>query len=148
MTNAIDNAVERLQDFALGMTGITIKSAPDYPIENADPLPMCVAYGASGNFYSVNASTLLNFPNIIVEFHFSRVNLKQMAQQINAVIFEYPKRIANDPTLDGSVDTVVMTQGQPLEYTSRPFAFGSVQTQMLQFTVPVKLLQAPQATST
>lgn len=143
MTNAIDNATARIQDLVATMTGITIKSAPDYPIENLDPLPMCIAFAGGGQFHAVNKTTLLNFPVINVEFHFSRVNLKQMQQQMNAVAFEFPKLLAGDPTLNGTVQTIVMPQDAPIQYDSKPFEWATVTTQMMLFAIPVKLLQAP-----
>ena len=139
----LSDAVARIQDLAQSLTGITIKSAPDYPIENVDPLPMVISYVGSGNFHAVNATTLKNFPVIHTEFHFSRVNLKQMAQQMTAVAFEFPKLLAGDPTLNSKVTTIVMDVGSPVPYESRPFEWGSVVTQMMLFAIPVKLLQAP-----
>ena len=143
MTNAIDNAISRIGDLAQAMTGTTIKSAPDYPIENVDPLPMCVAYVSGGNFQATNASMLLNFPNISCEFHFSRVNIKQAYQQINAVVYEFPQRLAKDPTLNSTITTIVFGENGTLPYIVRPFDFGKVQTQMLMFTIPIKILESP-----
>ena len=143
MSNAIDLAVARIQDLAQGMTGITIKSAPDYPIENADPLPMVVTYVSGGNFQATNATLLHNFPTISAEFHFSRVNLKQATQQVNAVAFEFPRWLAGDPTLNSTVTSIVFGEDNTLPYAVRPFDFGKVQTQMLVFTIPVKILTSP-----
>jgi len=147
MTNTIDNAIARVQELALSMTSVTIKSAPEYAIENADPLPFWVAWVSSGYFYNVNPTQLLNFPSIDVEFHFSRVNLKQTYQQINSVIYEFVKVISGDPTLNGTVETIVFGRDNPLMYTVRPFEWNKITTQMLLFTVPVKIKQTPQATA-
>lgn len=143
MPNAIDNAIARVQDIVGEITGIEFKSAPDYPIENADPFPMSIAYVGGGQFYATNATVHHNFPALVVEFHFSRVNLKQTYQQINSVILEFPRRIVADPTLAGNVTTVVMTQDQPIQYSVRPFQFGKVMSQMLMYTIPIKTLQTP-----
>lgn len=147
MANAIDNAIARIQDIALAMTGITLKSAPDYPIEAPDPLPFGAAYLTGGEFRVTNATMHHNFPNIRVEFHFSRVNLKQAYQQINAVALEFPKRIAGDPTLNNTITTVLAGIEHPIPYEVRPFEWGQIATQMLAFTIPLKTLQAPQTTA-
>lgn len=148
MTNAIDAAVARIQDLALAMTSITIKSAPDYPIENPDPFPFVASYPASGQFWVDNATLLHDFVTIQIEFHLSRVNLKQMVQQINAIVYEFPQRLAGDPTLDGNVATMVMSRDEPVPFASRPFEWGKVTSHMVLFSVPLKLRLAPQATST
>ena len=62
--NSIDNAIARLQDLAAACTSLTIKSAPDYPIENADPFPFSAAYISSGEFKATNANTTHLFPVI------------------------------------------------------------------------------------
>jgi hypothetical protein len=143
VTNAVDNAIARVQDIALAMTTITIKSAPDYPIENVDPLPMVSTYLAGGQFRLTNATIHHNFPALRVEFHVSRVNLRQAYQQINAIALEFPKRLAGDPTLNGTITTVLATEDSPIAYEVRPFEWGQVTTQMIAFTIPIKTLQAP-----
>jgi hypothetical protein len=145
--NDIDRAAARIQDLVRAIPGITIKSAPDYPGENAEPLPFCVVYAANGAFHATNATVLHNFPVIAVEFHFSRLNLKQMQQQINTVVYEFPRRLAGDPTLDGNVITVLMTQENQVEYTSGPFEWAGVTTHRLLFPVPIKLRPTPQTTA-
>jgi hypothetical protein len=153
MTNAIDDAVFRIQALALGMTEITVKSAPDYPIESVDPLPMVVSYVGGGQAHLSNATMLHNFPEIQVEFHLSRINLNLMSKQINAIVNEFPRRLAGDPTLNGKVKTVVMTPDNPLTYSMRPFVWGlegdrnRVLTMMVLFVVPIKLLPAPLTTA-
>ena len=151
MSNAIDNAVTRIQAIALATslssTDITIKSAPDYPIENADPLPMAISYLGGGEFNMSNATMHQNFPAIIVEFHFSRVNLKMAYRDITAVALDFPARLAGDPTLNGIVKTIVATQDARVTYTVRPFDWGKVITQMLMFSIPIKLLNTPVSTA-
>jgi len=153
MSNAIDDAVARIQALALASTDIEIKSAPDYPIESVDPLPMVASYHAGGQAHLSNKTMFHNFPEIMVEFHVSRINLQQMAAQINAIAYEFPRRLAGDPTLNGTVKTIVMTEDRPLTYNSRPFVWGQegdrnrVQTQVLLFVVPIKLLPTPLTTA-
>lgn len=154
MTNVIDNAIARVQNIVAAMTSVTFKSAPDYPTDNIEPFPCSICYIGGGQFMATNATIHHNFPMLNIEFHFSRVNLKQTYQQINAVALEFPKRIVADPTLDATVDTVIMTRDQPITYTVRPFQWSPpnvtpvITSQMLLFSIPIKTLQAPQTTST
>lgn len=141
--NAIDNAITRIQTIVDSLTSVTFKSTPDYPIENADPFPMSVVYLGGGQFTATNATVHHNFPTINVEFHLSRVNLKQTYQQINAIALEFPRRLVADPTLGGNITTIVMSKDLPITYTVRPYSFGSVTSQMMLFVIPIKTLQAP-----
>lgn len=152
MANDIDNAVARVQDIAAALTtipptGTKMHAELDYPAEAGQPFPFSIAYLGGGRFQATNATVHHNFPAIKVEFHFSRVNLKQAYQQINAVAIEFPQRLAGDPTLGGTVQTIVFGGDGEIEYTVRPFEYGSIVSQMLEFTIPVKLLKAPQSTA-
>ena len=143
--STIDDAIARIQTLSLAITSVAIKSAPNYPIENADPFPFSAAYIGAGQFYFGNKTTVYQFPAISVEFHFSRVNLLQAYTQISSVAVEFPKILAADPTLNGTVSTIIASQNQPISYTVRPFEWAKVQSQMLLFTVPFKALESPQA---
>lgn len=150
----IQGAIARLQNIVDACTTVEFRSAPDYPVENQDAFPLSVAYIASGRFMFTNATIHHNFAVINLELHFSRTNLKQAYQQIEKIAIELPKRLAKDPTLDGNIETILATRDEPITYTVRPFqwtpqgATPVVVSQMLMFTIPFKMLQAPQATST
>jgi hypothetical protein len=150
MTNYLDDAIARLQDIALALTGVTIKSAPDYPIENEEPLPMSVAYFSSGSVDAMNSTTTKLIDKVNVEFHFSRLNLKQAYQQINTVRVEFARRLHGDPTLNGTVDTIFVNGEGDIPCTVRPFIWrertatmSAFATQMLMFEITIKQLESP-----
>ena len=157
--SSIDSAVARIQDIALALTtippsGTIILSAPDYPIEAPPSFPACSSYLGGGEFMLTNATIHHNFPMIVTEFHFSRVNLKQAYQQIHAVAIEFPQRLAGDPTLTGIVQTIVGGQDSRITYTVRPFIWREqtptqpgFASQMLAFSIPIKLLKVPLPTT-
>jgi len=147
-TNTIDDAIARVQAIVHAMTSVKFKSWPDYPIENADPFPMSIAYLGAGQVMFGTADSVYNFPSINVEFHFQRINLGKTYKDINAVALEFGNRLAGDPTLDGNVDTIQSGADSPITYSVRPFDWGAVKSQMLLFVIPFKTLQSPQATST
>jgi hypothetical protein len=147
MPNVIDNAIARLQDIALACTSVTIKSAPDYPIENADPFPMAITHLAEGEAFAVNSSTLQFMPTVNVDFHFSRINLKQAYQQSDLIALEYLQRLAGDPTLNGVVDTIQINGANPVTFAVEPVDWGGVISQMLRFVVQLKTLETPLATT-
>jgi hypothetical protein len=152
--SAIDNAIARLQNIAAACTGVTFKSAQDYPTDNVEPFPASIAYISGGTFHLTNATIHHNFPVIALELHFSRVNVKRAYQDIDAIAIELPKRLAADPTLDGTIDTIVASRDEPITYEVRPFQWTPagvtpiITSQMLKFLIPIKTLQAPQVTST
>lgn len=156
--SSIDDAVARIQDIALALStltdvagnSITLANAADYPVENVPPFPCSIAYNSGGRFRLTNASLHHNFPTISVEFHFSRVNLKQAEKQKNQVAIEFPQRLAGDPTLNGTVTTIVGGADSDIEYTTNQFfPWGQppqLYSVMLKFDIPIKLLKTPTVT--
>lgn len=152
MPNSLDNAIARIQDIAATLTtipptGTVMSSENDYPSESVQPLPFSLAYLGGGSFTATNATVHHNFPVIKVEMHFQRSNLKLAYQQITAAAIEFPKRLVADPTLGGTVVTIVFGRDESIQYTVRPAKFSEVATQLLEFNIPVKLLETPQTTA-
>lgn len=153
MTNAIDSALTRIDNIVKAMSSVTFRGALDFPTDSPPPFPFALAYLGGGEFHATNATIHHNFPAINVEFHFSRLNPSQASKQINAVALEFPKRLAGDPTLNSTIDTIVMGRDEPIQYTVRPFQWSApnvtpiVTSQMLLFSIPIKTLQAPQSTA-
>jgi len=137
--SAIDNAIAILQDHALASTDLTIKAAPDYPVSSAGALPMAIAHLSAGAGTAMDASSVMLLANVNVDFHFSRTSMKLAYTQIQACAVEYLQRISGDPTLGGTVDTIVF----PVTFEVLPTEWDSVPTQMLQFTIPLKTLETP-----
>lgn len=158
--SSIDDAIARIQTIALALNTIPpvgtthIMQAPNYPMEVPPSFPASIAFLSGGEFTLGNASVHHNFPVVSVEFHFSRVNLTQCYQQINAVVIEFPQRLAADPRLGGAIDTIVGGVDSRIPYTVRPFVWvqqsqtsPQITSQMLAFSVPIKLLKAPITTT-
>jgi len=139
--SVIDNAITRLQAIALecSSSDVTIRSAQALPTGDAVNLPMSVAHIISGQATAMNKTDLQFEPVVAVDFHFNRTSLKQAYKEIDAIAIEYPKRLAGDPTLDGSVDTIQF----PVTFEVSPVEWDRVQTQMLRFSVPLKTLETP-----
>lgn len=138
MTNSIDDAIARLQDLSLACTSVKIKSAPDYPVENAEPAPFSIAHLQSG-LVTTEGSGMLKFLGVAhVDFYFSMVNLKQAYQQLDLIALEYMQRIGGDPTLNGKVSTIDYGAGVSCE-DAGAVAWGSVEFHMLRFSIPFKV---------
>lgn len=140
MTNAIDNAVARLQDLSQACTSVTIKSAPDYPVENAEPAPFSIAHLASATGIVQSAGMLKFLPVVNVDFYFSRINLKQAYQQLNSVALEFTQRLAGDPTLNGTISTIDAGEEQGITCEDLGgMEWGSVTFHVLRFSIPLKI---------
>ena len=138
----IDSAVARLQDLAQACTSVVIKTAPDFPVDVAPQLPACITHFVNGAGW-VNARTLQFMPVVSVDFLFSRTNLKQAYQQSDAVAAEFMQRLAGDPTLNGTVDTIQISRDAPVTFEVSPTEWGGVVLHMLSFKVAFKTLESP-----
>lgn len=141
MTNALDNAIARLQDLALACTSVKIKSAPDYPVENAEPAPFSIAHLSSGRGVVEGAGAMKFLAVANVDFYFSLINLKQTYQQLDAIAYEYMQRLGGDPKLNNTISTIVFSESDsPTCEDLGSNKWGAVDLHLLRFTVPFKVL--------
>lgn len=137
--SVVDQAIARLQDIVQSCTDTVIQSAPDYPIEDATSLPLAITHITDGTGNANNATTVQLNLNLSVDVHFARVSIKDAYTRINKVIPEFLRRLGGDPTLDGTVDTIIF----PVSVAVQPAQWDTVITQMVSFIVPVKTLETP-----
>jgi hypothetical protein len=136
---SLDAAIIRLQYHAQSSTDVQIRLAPDYPTENAAMLPISLAYFQQGEAQADTADQTRLLLTAYVDIHFPRADLKTTYSRINKSVMEYMRRIAGDPTLNGSIDTVVF----PITFQVLPTQWGQVETIMVQFSVQMKTLTTP-----
>jgi len=137
--NSLDNAIARIQDLVLACTTVDIKLAPDYPVEAATMLPISLAYFQTGTAQADTADQTRLLLSINVDVHFPRSDLKTTYQKINQFVVEFMRRVAGDPTLNSTIDTVVF----PISFTVNPLSWGQVETIAVQFVIPIKDLTTP-----
>ena len=65
--------------------------------------------------------------------------MKGAYTQINLIIPEFLERLAGDPTLGATVETIVF----PVSFEVSPVQWNTIPTQMVSFTVPVKYRESP-----
>jgi hypothetical protein len=139
MSSIITEAIVKLQTIALAITSENIKAAPTYPVETASALPLAIAYIAEGTGQADDITTARLLMNLNVDFHVRRDSMKSAYTQLNNIIPEFLQRLAGDPTLGGTVDTVVF----PVSFNVAPAQWDAVVTQMASFSIPVKFIQTP-----
>lgn len=137
--SVVDSAIARLQDLVQACTAVTVRLAPDYPISDASMLPLSIAHLVEGSGQADTADQTRLLLTANVDVHFARQSLKDAYQKIDAIAVEYLQRLAGDPTLNGTVDTIVF----PVTFTVSPAQWDNVQTQMITFVVQFKELTTP-----
>jgi hypothetical protein len=143
----VDNAIQRIQTIAKA-TAIDatrfIGNAPNYPTDDSSILPMVITHVSGGAITEMNATDTKFTLNISSDIHFSRLILRDTYQQIDTFIPDFIQRLGGDPTLGGTVSTIVY----PATFTVMPADWDSVITQMVSFTIPVKFnLLSPMVTA-
>jgi len=137
--SVLDDAIVKLQAHALALATITVRGAPSYPTEDATVLPLAIAHVANGTGQADESTTCRMLVNLKVDFHVSRQTMKGAYTQINLIIPEFLERLAGDPTLGATVETIVF----PVSFEVSPVQWNTIPTQMVSFTVPVKYRESP-----
>lgn len=137
--SVIDNAIAKLQDHVLACTTVTVKQAPDYPVSDGSMLPIAIAHLVNGTGQADTADQTRLLLTANVDVHFNRDSMKIAYQKIDAIAVEYLQRLAGDPTLGGTIDTIVF----PVTFDVSPTQWDNVATQMISFTVQFKELTTP-----
>lgn len=142
--SAIDNAIARLQTLALACSSsdVTIRAAPTYPVEDAGVLPISIAHITEGSAELTNKTLTKHFPTVAVDIHYNRQNLKGTYADIDATIPAFVQRLGGDPTLNGTIDSIV----SPITYNVSAQQWNTVNTIMLRFVIPLKILETPVST--
>ena len=132
MSTIINDAVVKLQQHALALTDV--KAAPDRPVEDAAILPLSIAHIMEGTAQADDATTARLLLTVGVDIHVNRGIMKLAYKQLDELIPEFLKKLAGDPTLGGTVDTIVF----PVTFTVTPAIWDKIVTQMVSFRVQLK----------
>ena len=139
----IDDAIVKIQTHALAVaynsSNETIKSAPSLPVESAAVLPLAITYIAKGEFQADNITDTRLLYTINTDFHVRRDIMKIAYSQLDVIIPDFSKRLAGDPTLGETVDTVVF----PVSFEVGPAQWDAIVTQMASFSIPIKIKTTP-----
>jgi hypothetical protein len=140
----IDDAIVKIQTHALAVAynssgSKTIRSAPSLPVEDATVLPLAITYISEGSFQADDVTSARLLYTINTDIHVERSIMKSAYTQLDIIIPDFSKRLAGDPTLGGTVDTIVF----PVTFTVGPAQWDRVVTQMVSFQIPIKILETP-----
>lgn len=135
---SLTGAIQRLQSLAL-QSSPDLRAAPDYPVDDASVLPLCIAYLKSGTGQPDDSTNTRLLYTIGVDFHVSRISLKNAYSQLATFCVNFHLRLAGDPTLNSNVETVDFPAG----FTVVPTQWNRIQTIAASFDIPVKMFSAP-----
>lgn len=134
--SVIDEAIQRIQDLVTSCTSVTIKTAPDYPPEDASVLPMSVTHIGGGTAIPVGGVGQFQI-NIFCDVFLANVNLKDTYTKIDNLVPDFVLKLIGDPTLNGKVTTV----NYPISIASPTgINYNGVATMMVRFTIPCKFM--------
>ena len=139
MTSIVDKAINAIQNLALEIQPVNIKMAPDHPIESALILPIAITYIVSGTGQADNASTARLLLDIRTDIYLDYTNLSMAYRQVNGIIPDFLRRLAGDPTLDATVETINF----PVSVTVGASQFNTLPVIMISFTIPLKFMETP-----
>lgn len=133
----VQAAIERLQVHAGNCTGV--KAAPADPPDNLSAFPFAITYLERGQLLAESSASGRDLHTIITEFHVNRTLLPAAIRTAIAFIEEFGDLLRNDPTLDGSCDTIPMNAAENVSYEFGRLEYGSIQTLGIRFRIPVKI---------
>lgn len=136
----LTTAISRLQFHALACTGV--KAAPDNPPDNISVFPFAFAYPERGDLMAEAADQARDIHTVIVEFHVNRTLLNAAVNTAKGYIEEYAHKLVNDPTLNGTVSTILFGERQHITYEFGRLEWNTVQTIGVRFHVPIKVRTA------
>lgn len=128
----VNAAILDLQSKALALSGM--KYAPDSPPEATSAFPFAVSYEASGNLQLRSSGYADDLATIFTEFHVSRQILPKAIETAMAFRDPFLKSIIADPTLGGTVSTIVSI--------NKNFGFlewAKIETVGYRFSITVKV---------
>jgi len=135
---SLSGAVTQLQTLALTISGI--KDAPVNPPESINVFPFVVAYPARGTFTGEGSGTIRGLHTIYTEVHYARTLLGAAVNSATAMVETYADKILANPTLAGTVDTILMSaDGQPFTYEFGRLEWGGLETIGIRFAITVKI---------
>lgn len=118
-----------------------IKHAPANPPETSGEYPFATVLPSNGTFKGETNNIYKGLHELVVTVYFDRNNLPQAYSQIPGMIESLADKLRLDPTLNGTVQTIISTEGSPVRYNVRFVEYGDIPTLALEFFMTVKVYE-------
>lgn len=132
---SISAAINYLATLAGDLPGVI--QATNLPPEQLNLFPYVVIYPSSGRWVGGPAGLMRGLHDLVIEIHIARTDLSRNVQAAMPLGEALAAAVLSDPTLGGTVDTVLADNG--LAYTFGALAWGGQATIGWRITVPVKI---------
>jgi hypothetical protein len=131
------DAITRIQTHAA--TAGAYEAPVDPPEGNAG-FPFSVCYPGSGTIRTETQGARRELSSLVLDYHLNRQNLPTEVQTAEAFLEAFPDLLIDDPTLNGSVETIRFDEG--IAYQFGQMEYAGVETIGFRFSIPVKLRRA------
>lgn len=132
--STLQQAIANLQTIIGAIPGI--RQAPDTAPEKITQFPFAVAYPESGSIDLRSGGWYKGLHTIVLELHVARKDLPRDIATAMPFIESIPAALDANPTLNGSVDTIV----SPVNYQFQELGWeGDVITLGFRFNIQVKI---------
>ena len=123
---ALQDAINHIQDLTGAVDGI--RAAPDYPPEQSNVYPFCVAYMGTGEIGFDAGVGTAGIHSIVVELHVARKDLARDIAKAAPYVDSIPAALLADPTLGGTVELF-----ENITYEFTPMQWDTVETVGFRF---------------
>lgn len=142
----LKDAIVKLQAHAQAAWDATVYGdthpleAPPMPPEGNAGFPFCVCYPGNGNVTTETIQVRKDLATVFMDFHMGRENLPVNVEAALLFYDEFPTRLIADPTLDGTVSTIVLDgEGGGIGWQFGELSYATVKTIGYRFTINLKL---------
>lgn len=134
---ALRDAILRVQVHAKSAGA---QDAPDDPTEGAGVFPFSVCYPNAGTIEGEAVGARKDLIDLYLDYHLTRQNLPVDVQAALAFLEAFPSYLINDPTLNGTVDTILIGKDESkIRFVFGKMEYAGQETIGFRFTIPVKL---------
>lgn len=138
----LKNVFQALQVHAVAANGTAGGglSAPQFPPEGIAEFPFTAVYPRTGTILGEASEARRDLVDIYFEYHLARQNLPVDVETALNFFENFPNRLIADPTLGGTVSTIVMDRDTGgIRWEFGEMSYMSLKTIGYRFTITVKL---------
>jgi hypothetical protein len=114
------------------------KEAPTLPPETNVSFPFSVCYPAIGNFAGQSGGWEKDLTTVYLDVHFNRVDLPTDVDAVIMFLDDFKPLLIADPTLGGTVDTLQMSDTNPIPWEFGQMKYAGQETLGLRFRITFK----------
>ena len=135
MPETLNGAIQRIQALALSTTDVTVNKADSYPTEDAGMMPMVVTYLQGGRVVTEASGIVRLLYDVHADAYFNITSLADAYTLANLFVPEFSRRLAGDPTLNGTCNSIDF---ETLTVLRVPEEYNMTGALLYRFVIPLK----------